>query len=622
MTRFARIRRRPDHWASPHERARLRAAERLDGPLGLAEATWLDEHLAGCAACAAIAAAYEADRLALRAPAPTRHPSRRATCGRAPPPPSSASRSAVAAASRRSGGRPRSPLPLGALSGLAVIAVVVGVSAVSTDLFSGASTAGTLGGEGAAAPDDSVRTATDMAAGAAPTPFAVGAGEVEWVRSRQRRHVRLQHRADRRGLPVGRAGGCATLEDAAAKRFALTSEPETIIGSPTDDQRGRGQPGRRRAPVDRRRRPAGRRVDGHRSRPVSVPSAAPVAPSATTEPSVAPSSAPTAPTATADASLGASAPPASAPPPTAPPASSGPEIAPSPTPTVSPEPTVAGELALSLADDVEVVGPSAAFSADGTWFAFTARPADGSRGPDVYVWKVGDAAARPLTSDGRSTFASWVESQVLVSRTAVGDTTGEPQPPTTTMIDPVSGAETGGASTWRPVVDPSGTKAVTWTGSVALDTYDPALTTGRLELVPWPPTEDGRQAAGQVVVDAGVADFDVRWDGSGSWFAAWVADGTDAELGRLSLYRVDPDTGRLEQPDGAPRDVPALPGFSIGRGRLAWATPPGQGGEGSRVRIVAWSGRRRPGRDGPRRGPHRRPLTGRDRAGAGPTAAE
>ena len=33
----------------------------------------------------------------------------------------------------------------------------------------------------------------------------------------------------------------------------------------------------------------------------------------------------------------------------------------------------------------------------------------------------------------------------------------------------------------------------------------------------------------------------------------------------------------------------ALPGFSIGEGRLAWATPPGQGGEGSRVQIVAWA---------------------------------
>ena len=38
-----------------------------------------------------------------------------------------------------------------------------------------------------------------------------------------------------------------------------------------------------------------------------------------------------------------------------------------------------------------------------------------------------------------------------------------------------------------------------------------------------------------------------------------------------------------------PSCVPALPGFSIGEGRLAWATPRGQGGEGSRIQVAAWS---------------------------------
>ena len=52
---------------------------------------------------------------------------------------------------------------------------------------------------------------------------------------------------------------------------------------------------------------------------------------------------------------------------------------------------------------------------------------------------------------------------------------------------------------------------------------------------------------------------------------------------------LDPATGTLDQPPGAPRDVAALPGFSIADGRIAWATPPGQGGEGSRIQIVAWT---------------------------------
>ena len=81
----------------------------------------------------------------------------------------------------------------------------------------------------------------------------------------------------------------------------------------------------------------------------------------------------------------------------------------------------------------------------------------------------------------------------------------------------------------------------------------------------------------------------VRWDESGEWVAVWVADPQDPEIGQLTLYRVDRERDRLETVDGAPVDVPALPGFSIGDGRLAWATPRGQGGEGSRIQIAAWT---------------------------------
>ena len=70
--------------------------------------------------------------------------------------------------------------------------------------------------------------------------------------------------------------------------------------------------------------------------------------------------------------------------------------------------------------------------------------------------------------------------------------------------------------------------------------------------------------------------------------AVWIADPDAGSFGRLSLIHVDPATGHIDRPTGAPQDITALPGFSIGDGRLAWATPPGQGGEGSRVQIVAW----------------------------------
>ncbi len=85
------------------------------------------------------------------------------------------------------------------------------------------------------------------------------------------------------------------------------------------------------------------------------------------------------------------------------------------------------------------------------------------------------------------------------------------------------------------------------------------------------------------------AEFDVRWDETGSWLAVWLADASDPSIGRLSLLQLDPVTGELDRPHGAPHDTAALPGFSIANGRLAWATPPGQDGEGSRVQVVAWT---------------------------------
>ena len=130
MSRFPRIRRRPDHWADAHERAKARLAERMDGPLGLAESNWLDEHLAGCPSCAAIANAYEDDRLALRAlrdqpPEPPRDLWARTAAGL---------ESAGYGQRSASGRNARRSFPIGALSGVMVVAVVVGVSLLSGSL--------------------------------------------------------------------------------------------------------------------------------------------------------------------------------------------------------------------------------------------------------------------------------------------------------------------------------------------------------------------------------------------------------------------------------------------------------------------------------------------------------
>ena len=264
---------------------------------------------------------------------------------------------------------------------------------------------------------------------------------------------------------------------------------------------------------------------------------------------------------------------------------------PPPSPTLSPTPSIAASIA--IASGIELIGESAAFSPDGSWFAFTARPEDGTRGPDVYVWQVGDAAARPLTTDGSTVFASWDGNKVVASRPGTESSADATASPLTVRIDPSTGAETPAGDVWRPVVDPTRSRAIGWTGSLtrsADGTWAPGE--GRLEFRDWTirgARNQGNGRGGLVIADAASAGFDVRWDEAGDWVAIWVADGADPTVGRLSLYRVDAARGELERAKDAPTDAPALPGFSIGKGRLAWATPPGQDGEGSRVQIVAWN---------------------------------
>lgn len=587
MTRFARIRRRPDHWSSDHARARARAAERLDGPLGLAEATWLDGHLAACADCARVAAAYDADRLLLRS-----------LRDEAPEPPRDLWARTAAAIEQESAARGRTPvpaartsgrrIPLGVLSGVAVIAVVVGVSAVSSGFLGGTDGSVALQGSGSPAPEVG-GASTDVTGGgsvpesaeALPTPLAVGAGSVKWLRTEPDGAFAFNAAPVHEVCPVGGDAECATLGNGSGSVLDLAANPKTIIGSPSQDQAivvsDDGHGGERITVVDL---PIDRVGEG----PVVGPSEAPTA---------TPDSTQTASAAPTDAASATPSPEPSASPSDAPVGS--PVVEPSPVPATpeptplaaSPEPTVAASLA--IASDIEVVGESAAFSGDGTWFAFTARPVDGSSGPDVYVWQVGEETARRLTSDGASQFASWRGSEVVASRAGSAGA-GSRANPLSVLIDPATGAERPAGAAWRPVFDPGGVRAVAWIGTVTAGSTDaPALpAAGRLELRTW--SGDGmRDAGGQVVQETAPADFDVRWDETGEWFAVWVADPSGAEIGRLSLFFVDPGSGRLLRPDGAPAEVPALAGFSIGEGRLAWVTPPGQDGEGSRVQVVAWS---------------------------------
>ncbi len=428
------------------------------------------------------------------------------------------------------------------MSGVAVVAVVVAVSAVSGGLFNGNGPTTALTDLGTPSPEttaDAPASGSTLIAGAAPTPFDVGAGNVEWFGTDPDGKVAYNAAPIRKVCPVDSATSCATIDDSAGERLALTSAPKSIIGSPTQQQAV--------VVTD----------DGSGGQQITVLSlpAVQATPAPTATPSDSPSPTTVAsPTPTASASVAtdepsaeptASDPNATEPPPTEPPTesptatdepSAEPTATPDPTteptatpeptetPVLSPEPTIATSLA--IANDITVVGESAAFSADGRWFAFTARPTDGSAGPDIYVWHVGDETARRLTEGGHTYFASWDGGTVVASEEAPD--AASPGDVVSTFIDPETGADQAAGDLWRPVVDPTAKRAVAWVGDVAPTANGMSIlpTDGRLELRGW--TSDDGSSSGdgsaQVVADGPIADFDVRWDESGTWFAVWIAD--------------------------------------------------------------------------------------------------
>jgi hypothetical protein len=167
----------------------------------------------------------------------------------------------------------------------------------------------------------------------------------------------------------------------------------------------------------------------------------------------------------------------------------------------------------------------AAYSADGQWLAFSARPADGSSGPDLYTWHLGDAAATAVTSDHRTFFAGWLGTQIVANRVDPADAgpeaTGDPDTsadpsampspaipsdPATTpapsadpgaspavpedhpvafILDPTTGTTTQlrGSDVWLPTFDPTGTSVVYWAGTLVPDGTGTGWTLGTGHLV-------------------------------------------------------------------------------------------------------------------------------------------
>ena len=862
--------------ASDHERARTAAAERIIEELPDDEAAWLEAHLAGCPACRAVADAYAVQALAIRA-LPLPDPPRDLWARTAAALDAEVRRDTRAGRRRgRQAGRSFGSAPFGALAGAMVVVVVVGAALLADrGLFT------PLIGPGGGAP---------------ATPFVVEPQDVAWLAPLPDGTYALNFARLDRVCPAGATPDCAPIDASARKVITLTAAPRAVLRSParaqyvvvdaattsvggtvyvvpvagTDEASPPGPSGTPLAiaTATPSATEASATATGGAGESSAVASPQP-APTVSAGPDAAPTSPrPSEPAGARTPTLAAATPtlePATSPADATPTpeasageAESGPPTATSGTEPGSPEPSASngatGSVVVSpspstsggptepiaIISNAVVVGETAAYSPDGSWFAFTARPADASHGPDIYVWHSGDLTARPVTSDHGSIFSSWLGDRIVGSRPAGADLVFEPAPspagsspagsspagsspagsapsgapatsssplptesgqpstspgfgvvigdappapspaspsegdeadataspgdarssspsasgieagttpapgssnasspgpspspspevsplgapsvarPLSFVIDPATGLETDllGAPAWRPVIDPTGRWVVYWSGSITYDTVSqtwnpldgglvvapvsalagsavatilptPTLETspetspsasgmpsaseipgmsglpessptalaspgvagsgptdtspslepepGAPSATPEPspaspmespggspaagasPTSDaGSPAEGSGSPSAGATplapltgpepllpvdpstppagplrDWDVRFDPTGSRLAVWTADAADPSVGRLSLFAFNSLIGRIDPSGTLLADQPALLGYSLDAGRIAWATPPGQDGGGSRLQILAWLG--------------------------------
>jgi hypothetical protein len=587
------FRRRHHDDESAHDRARALTATEMLAPLDELQSVWLAGHLEGCAECRHDREAYLADRSLLRSlrentPEPPRDLRARTM--------SALDREAVARTRRgRTAGRPaegrrRPTMPFGAAAGALIVAVVVGAT-VLPDLLPPPERP--TGSQGAVASAD-----------LQPTPFEVPAtavNDVGWIQPGVDGSWELVL-ANVTSLCPRTRPSCQPLGlDEPGRRVELGSKPHGVTISPTEPQlvvETRGQDGA----------PGKIFVISLPPEPVG-PTPAPTdstTPDTTTPPDTTPPGATEDPTAT----------------PT--------EVAISPLPT-----TDVPRGAVEIATGVRVVGETL-YSPDGQWLAFSARPSDGSRGPDLYLWHVDDPTAKIITDDHATYFSAWFGGAILASHVdVVGpavDPSAEPAVGPAVSPDPSAAPGSDGRATsflldpetltrtpieqpdvWMPVVDPSGTFVAYWSGtlsrtaghadwqpaegslvlagwsdgttpspSAASATGDPAATTEPAALGPaGEPTE---------LVPGPVAAFRTNFDPTGSHLAVWVGETIDADVGRLNLVVLDPAAGGVDPTVTPLPGVPALRRFSIEKGRLAWVSPSGQDGQDSSVLVLGWSG--------------------------------
>ncbi|MEA2547732.1 MAG: hypothetical protein QOE42_330 [Chloroflexota bacterium] len=580
--------RRPDDWPSSHVRARSDLSDRLDGALDPGEATWLGTHLGACPDCRGIADAYAAQRLELRALRDSSPPPPRDLWARTAAAIEAEARFRDGHASSSGWRHPRSLLPPVVITAALVVAVVVGTLTSSQRFNNGGDTRSSEAI--ALVPGPTTAGPASVAPGATPFPAP---RKIAYVSRDPEGTYSIKTKNVDRVCPSGATAPCDDGSATTNHPVSLEENPSTVFGS-VDNKRlivvsdpsaaNSGSVSVVPIPSDAPASSPPASATASSATPSVTPSGTPI-PTPARSPSVAPASPKPTPTPSADAG--------------------------SPSPSVEVTPQPGG--AIEIAHDVVLVGQSAAYSPTGDWFAFTARPVDGSVGPDIFVWKVGDRVANPVTTDHRSVFGSW-SGEALVGSTVVQITKGSAAAgpgfePMSYLLDPATDLRTDLPQTgqaWRPAVDPSGRLAVYWAGTVrATATPGFAPDAGRLVLGDWgtgdsaPSTgpiptslkSDQSTARHETTIAAGrLEDWDARWDGSGTHLAVWIADPQNAAVGSLSLYAVDSFDGKIDLKKPLLDKERAVAGYSISDGQLIWAEPDGSGtATGSQIKLLAWT---------------------------------
>jgi hypothetical protein len=480
------FRRRHHDAEGAHDRARSLSSREMIEPLAEDESAWLRRHLESCTECGHERLAYLADRellrgLRLQAPEPPRDLWARTASAldrearRRP-------HKAGARAARDAGGRSARPsvwrgLPLGAATGALVALIAVGAALLDEPIQPPGPTPG--------------RSAVAIQSESpGPTPITVAAAPVQYLRVKSDGSWELVSSAIDEVCPRSDPECTPDLQDGPGRNVDLGGRPETVVLTKRADKLVIEDPGDAGRP--------GRIVVLPLSFPGTGPSPDPATP-----------------------------PPSDDTPTTAP--GSG-----EPTDTASPDPTPASTPPgqLEIATGVSVVGDMA-YSADEQWLAFSAMPSDGSTGPDLYLWSVGQAAAVAVTTDHATYFSAWHDGKILASRvelpvspgeTPDPDPTDEPgatdepsasNPPEATpapstpdesvdpsaipsapiepieahpvsfLLDPATMARTdlARADVWLPVIDATGTSVAYWSGTVRSDDEGRSWSLGTGELV-------------------------------------------------------------------------------------------------------------------------------------------